>query len=133
MANFVPPKTGVYNIVGSFGVPDTATVKATAQRVEFTAGGSLNVGKIEGQKVALVTARIVDSVGTGLSDVAVRVLGSQASGTSREEGLAALAMGIPAGTYQIEFQKSGYQTLVQDLTVAAAEAKVLESVVLTAE
>jgi hypothetical protein len=127
-----PPETGLYNIVGSFGEPERSTNKAIIQNVSFTAGEAKNIGKIAGQKVALLTVHVETPEGVDPDGVKVEVLGYAASTTTVQEGVGAILIGIPAGTYDVRFSKDGLATaVIEDVSLAAGEAKVLDKIVMT--
>ena len=127
-----PPDTGSYNIIGIFG----DTVKAIKQNVAFISGEGQNIGKVQAQKVALLSVQVDvpnDSNIDG-SGVLVEVLGTDISMTTREEGVGLFEVGIPAGVYTIRLSKNGLETLeVSDVVLNAEDAKLLENIAMSTE
>ena len=124
-----PPSAGIYNIVGSFGEPGTSTSKAIKQDVSFAAGDSINIGKMEGMKVAVLTVHVATPSGIDPHGVKVEVLGYAASTETIQEGVGAITVGIPAGTYQVRFSKEGLVTqVIEDVLLIGGEAKLLDRV-----
>lgn len=122
-----PPDSGTYSIVGSFGEPKTSTMMVIAQGIVFTAGQGMNIGKLTASKPGLVSAKVSVPQGVSKKDVVLSVLGFEASASSIAEGIAAITLPIPAGTYTLKLSRSDLKTkLVPNVTVASESIKVEE-------
>src|SRR5690242_12832823 len=64
-----------------------------------------------------LTGRVIDTTGTALADVRVRVLELGRGTTTDAEGQFTLAQ-LPSGTYEVAFSRIGYAPVVRRVTVA---------------
>lgn len=124
-----PPDSGSFNIVGSFGEPATSTEKAIIQGITFTIGEGRNIGKLTGAAVAGLTASVKTPANIDKGGIVVSVMGYAGTAVTNSEGIAVVAMGIPAGTYKVNFSGTGVQDrIVGDVVLSAGEVKLLENV-----
>src|SRR5690606_35617142 len=92
----------------------------------------MNIGKLEADTVAMLTVRVSTPDGIDPSGVRVQALGTESAAATIQEGVGAVAS-VPAGTYRVSFSKEGLADLVLDnVTLSAGEAKVIDDVTLTA-
>jgi iron complex outermembrane receptor protein len=67
-----------------------------------------------------LTGRVIDTTGTALADVRVRVLELGRGTTTDAEGQFTLAQ-LPSGTYEVAFSRIGYAPVVRRVTVASED------------
>lgn len=122
-----PPDDGLYNVVGSIGSLD----KVIVQGIDFKVADRFNLGTLQTEKVGGLAVRVLVPEGHTPDGVSFQILGYQASGLTIAEGAGLIEDGIPAGTYQVKFSKTGLQTqIVKDVEIRSGEPTVLPDVTL---